>query len=121
MKRISVLLFLISLSAVGQDTLRPIAPKGYVLLTYDGARLAIQKKIEADACAGIVARKDTIISLQGTQIFMLDQQILRHQTEILLEKQRVQQLKQALFWKNVETWTLRIVTAALLGKAINLY
>ena len=121
MKRISVLFFLLSLSAVGQDTLRPIAPRGYVLLTYDGARLAIRKKIEADACAGVVARKDTLIALQGTHIFILENEKLRHLNETLLEKQRVQQLKQALFWKNVETWTLRIVTVALLGKAINLY
>lgn len=113
--------FLMSLSGIGQDTLRPIPPKGYVLLTYDGARLAIQKKIEADACAGILARKDTIIALQSTQIFMLDSQILRNQGEILSEKQRSQQLKEALFWKTVETWTLRIVSVALLGKVINLY
>lgn len=119
--RLSILLFFMtSLLAYGQDTLRPIAPKGYVLLSYDGARLVLKTKVEADACFDALAKKDTLITLQASKMMITESEKKRTEQALAVEKQRVKQLKKAVLTKNIESWVARGVVVILSLKTFNL-
>ncbi|MFN3588749.1 MAG: hypothetical protein ACK4UP_05160 [Spirosomataceae bacterium] len=119
--RLSILLFFVtSLLAHGQDTLRPIAPKGYVLLSYDGARLVLKTKVEADACFEQLQKKDTLLALHASKLIITESEKKRTEQALALEKARVKELKKKVVNRNVEAWTYRAALVLFALKSFNL-
>ena len=100
--------------------LKKLIPKGFVILTENGAKEALKAKVDASAfefqlreTQRIVAKKDTIISLQKLTI---------SETQAASNDDRLATkiLKRKVFWNTVEIWTLRIVVIYLGGKQIKI-
>jgi hypothetical protein len=77
------------------DTLRPIAPKGYVLLSTEGAKRALKAKIDADTYRTIIVLKDSII-------FEKDYQLLTQKERELILSSEVKFLRKELLRRNAQ-------------------
>lgn len=82
------------------DTLAAIAPKGYVLLSYDGAKRALKAKADADAFFKILAVKDSIIFYREFQVRIADDRIAAFEAVNGNHVADIKLLKRKLFWKN---------------------
>ena len=86
-------------------------PKGYVLLTTDGAKQALKAKVDAASYYFQSLEKDTLIFNQGMQIYQF-------KTSIKLLEIENKDLKRKGFWKDVEKWGFRIALIFLGGKQV---
>ncbi len=94
-----------SLRSIGcstTDSLRPIAPKGYVLFTYDGARKALQSKVDADECNKILSKQDSVVMFQKSVIRLKDREIGSLKSEVAIRKDDMKKLKWRLFVRTFE-------------------
>ncbi len=86
---------------VNNDSIFPTAPKGYVLLSYEGARNALKMKAEADACLKSIAMKDSINSYLGMKIRMSDSRTSELIQAVQLYKKETRTLKRKLFFQYI--------------------
>lgn len=102
------------------DSLMPIAPRGYVLLSYDGARRALKANADAQACAKIVAIKDSIIFYKEFEV-ILTNNILYSEREINSGcKSTVKNLKKKLFVRNLQLSGVVVIILGILSQNLNI-
>ncbi len=100
------------------DSLRKLLPKGFVVLTEDGAKEALKAKVDANIYRlqlgikdSVIIEKDVIISAKNEEI--RQRIFINADTEKALKKANRQ-----LVFKTIEVWTLR---AALLLKIVRVW
>lgn len=84
------------------DSLTVIAPRGYVLLSYDGAKRALKAKADADAFFKIMAVKDSIIFYREFQVRIANDRIAAFEAAKTANVADIKLLKRKIFWKNVQ-------------------
>jgi hypothetical protein len=106
-RKLILLLLLLMMTCKGlsmklsiSDSIAVIAPKGYVLLTTDGARHALAVKAEAEMLRAMNETKDNLLQGQADE-----------RAGILIERGK---LKRKVFWQGAEIWSLRVLVVALI-------
>ena len=102
------------------DSLRRLLPKGYVVFTEAGARLALQNKVNAEAYFKQFTESEKMVKVQGIQIVELKQDNAQLEEDNAKTKKENRQLKFRNTVNVVEIWAYRIIivlgTGYVIGK-----
>lgn len=97
------------------DSLRPLVPRGYVLLTEAGFRKVLTERAELLSCSSLIRNKDSVILQQNVKYALNDK--LHNDTRKVLEKQ-LKAIKKQVFISKIERWVLRGVAVVLAVKIL---
>jgi hypothetical protein len=93
------------------DSLRRLLPKGFVVMTEAGARLALQNKVNAESYLSQFTESQKVVAYQDSTIVELT-------NDNAATKAENKKLKRQNFWKDVKIWGYRIFIVAGSGYVI---
>ncbi len=125
-KKIVCTIVLINLTAIhskGQstqrsitDSLRLLLPKGYFVLTEQGAKEALKAKIDASIYQRQLALKDSILALKDTIITYQKAEITEWGKVDLLQQKALKKAQTKVVLKTIEVWAYRVaLTLKIVG------
>ncbi len=88
------------------DSLKVIAPKGYVLLSFDGARRALRAKADADSFGKMLAVKDSVIFFRELQVKIMLDRIAVQEASKAQYVADIRILKNKVLLKNIQLATV---------------
>ncbi|NBB26775.1 hypothetical protein [Cellulophaga sp. BC115SP] len=91
------------------DSLRQLLPKGYYVLTEQGAKDALKAKMEADFLKKQVLIRDSVIALKDTIISYQKVEIAERVNVDILQQQALNKSKTKAVLKTIEIWAYRAV------------
>ncbi len=91
------------------DSLRQLLPKGYYVLTEQGAKDALKAKMEADFLKKQVLIRDSVIALKDTIINYQKVEIAERVNVDILQQQALKKSKTKAVLKTIEVWAYRAV------------
>ena len=91
------------------DSLRQLLPKGYYVLTEQGAKDALKAKMEADFLKKQVLIRDSVIALKDTIISYQKVEIAERVNVDILQQQALKKSKTKAVLKTIEVWAYRAV------------
>lgn len=100
------------------DSLRQLLPKGYYVLTEQGAKDALKAKMEADFLKKQLVIRDSVIALKDTIISYQKVEIAERVNVDILQQQALKRSKTKAVLKTIEVWAYR---AAIILKIVGLW
>ncbi len=91
------------------DSLRQLLPKGYYVLTEQGAKDALKAKMEADFLKKQLVIRDSVIALKDTIISYQKVEIAERVNVDILQQQALKKSKTKAVLKTIEVWAYRAV------------
>ncbi|MDI9863014.1 hypothetical protein [Flectobacillus longus] len=91
------------------DSLRQLLPKGYYVLTEQGAKDALKAKMEADFLKKQLIIRDSVIALKDTIISYQKVEIAERVNVDILQQQALKKSKTKTVLKTIEVWAYRAV------------
>lgn len=91
------------------DSLRQLLPKGYYVLTEQGAKDALKAKMEADFLKKQLVIRDSVIALKDTIINYQKVEIAERVNVDILQQQALKKSKTKAVLKTIEVWAYRAV------------
>ncbi|MGX7687157.1 hypothetical protein ACWA1C_08345 [Flectobacillus roseus] len=91
------------------DSLRQLLPKGYYVLTEQGAKDALKAKMEADFFKKQLVNRDSVIALKDTIINYQKVEIAERVNVDILQQQALKKSKTNAVLKTMEVWAYRAV------------
>ena len=91
------------------DSLRQLLPKGYYVLTEQGAKDALKAKMEADFLKKQLVIRDSVIALKDTIINYQKVEIAERVNVDILQQQALKKSKNNAVLKTMEVWAYRAV------------
>lgn len=100
------------------DSLRQLLPKGYYVLTEQGAKDALKAKMEAEFLKKQLVIQDSVIALKDTIISYQKVEIAERVNVDILQQQALKKSKTKAVLKTVEVWAYRV---AIVLKIVGLW
>jgi len=100
------------------DSLRKLIPKGYVILTEDGAREALKAKVDATIYKLQLGIKDSVLVEKDIIILAKNEELRQHEFISIEREKALKKANRQLVFKTIEVWTLR---AALVLKILSVW
>jgi hypothetical protein len=91
------------------DSLRQLLPKGYYVMTEQGAKDALKAKMEADFLKKQLVIRDSVIALKDTIINYQKVEIAERVNVDILQQQALKKSKTKAVLKTIEVWAYRAV------------
>jgi len=91
------------------DSLRQLLPKGYYVMTEQGAKDALKAKMEADFLKKQLVIRDSVIALKDTIISYQKVEIAERVNVDILQQQALKKSKTKAVLKTIEVWAYRAV------------
>lgn len=91
------------------DSLRQLLPKGYYVLTEQGAKDALKAKMEADFLKKQLVIRDSVIALKDTIISYQKVEIAERVNVDILQQKALKRSKTKTVLKTIEVWAYRAV------------
>lgn len=91
------------------DSLRQLLPKGYYVLTEQGAKDALKAKMEADFLKKQLIIRDSVIALKDTIISYQKLEIAERVNVDILQQKALKRSKTKTVLKTIEVWAYRAV------------
>lgn len=103
------------------ETVKKLVPRGFYVLTEEGAKAALKAKVDADTYFQLLSESDKALLKANSQIVILQLQNGQLKEVGRVDAETIRGLKGKLFWANFFKWVSVGGNVLLVGKLIGFF